>query len=181
MLISDRDGVLFDTCKANFQSYLRASKALGLTTQEPELLNAIHSGEGLTDFFRTVWGELSTAELNLLRSTKSEYFNENIANVRINHDFIESFLVNERNPYLVTRASLASTEFLINHFGLDFFDNRVISASEYTSKVDVFTFICTSHNLDRARVKIVDDSPKIITASTEAGFFAIQYPHFCSS
>jgi FMN phosphatase YigB (HAD superfamily) len=181
MLISDRDGVLFDTCNANFESYIRASKALCLTVQESQLLNAIHSGEAIVDFSVRVWGELSAAEFSLLRSTKSEYFIENIASVRVNHDFIESFLVSEKEPFLVTRASVASTRFLVNHFGLDFFGKRVISTSETASKIDIFSFICSSHNLDRSQVKVVDDSPQIVHASAEAGFQAIQYPHFCSS
>ena len=181
MLISDRDGVLFDTCKANFESYFDASKALGFTVQESELLNAIHSGQGITDFSTRVWGELSTAELSLLRSTKSAYFIESISNIRVNHFFIEDFLSSERDPYLVTRASLASTKYLLDHFGLNFFGKRVISSSETASKIDVFNLICTNLSLDRSQVTIVDDSPQIISASAEAGFHTIQYPHFCLS
>ena len=181
MLISDRDGVLFDTCQANLESYCRAAELMGLATNTRELEAAIHSGEGISNFYRTVWGELSTAEFGLLRSTKSEYFIEEIASVRVNHDFIENFLEGEREPYLVTRASIASTRFLVNHFGLDFFGKRVISTSETASKIDIFSFICSSNNLDRSQVKVVDDSPHIVHASAEAGFQAIQYPHFCSS
>ena len=108
MLISDRDGVLLDTCKANLDSYTHTAETMGLATNIHELEIAIHSGEGIVDFSRRVWGELTTAELNLLRSTKSEYFIENITNVRVNHAFIENFLVNEKEPYLVTRASILS-------------------------------------------------------------------------
>jgi|688.fasta_scaffold189351_3 beta-phosphoglucomutase-like phosphatase (HAD superfamily) len=181
MLISDRDGVLLDTCKANLDSYTKTAETMGLATNIQELEIAIHSGAGIVDFSRRVWGELTTAELNLLRSTKSEYFIENIANVRVNHDFIESFLVNEKEPYLVTRASVSSTKFLVDHFGLDFFGKRIISASESASKIDVFNLICANLSLDRSQVTIVDDSPQIISASTEAGFHTIQYPHFCLS
>lgn len=181
MLISDRDGVLFDTCKANFESYFDASKALGFIVQEPELLDAIHSGQGITDFSTRVWGELSNAELGLLRATKSVYFIENISNIRVNHVFIEDFLSSELDPYLVTRASLASTNYLLDHFGLNFFGKRIISASESASKIDVFNLICTNLSIDRSEVTIIDDSPQIISASTEAGFHTIQYPHFCLS
>lgn len=181
MLISDRDGVLFDTCQANMESYTRAAELIGLATNSRELEVAIHSGEAISNFYRRVWGELSTEELCLLRSTKSEYFIESTASIRVNHHFIESFLVREKEPYLVTRASIASTKFLVNHFGLDFFGKRVISTLETDSKLDIFSFICSSHNLESSQVTIVDDSPEIVHASAEAGFRVIKYPHFCAS
>jgi beta-phosphoglucomutase-like phosphatase (HAD superfamily) len=181
MLISDRDGVLFDTCKANFASYLQASRDLGLPADELQLSNAIHSGDGISSFSKEVWGDLSAIQFKLLSEIKRNYFVKNISNVRINYGFIESFLVNEIGPYLVTKASAVSTYYLLNHFKLDIFFDRVISVSGNSSKLEVFNFLCRTHNLDTSRLKIFDDSPKIVHECIQAGFNAIQYPHFCST
>lgn len=181
MLVSDRDGVLFDTCAANIESYRMASEKIGLQANIDELARSIHAGEGIDTFFVSVWGDISKNQLLDLRDAKSKLFIENIRRVRVNVGFIESFLLTESNPYLVTRASTASTYFLLNHFKINFFESRIISIPKGLSKVLVFEDLCAVHRLSHSELTIIDDSVDTVHESNVVGFLAFQYPHFCNS
>jgi hypothetical protein len=181
MLVSDRDGVLFDTCTANIESYKMASEKIGLQANIDELARSIHEGEGIETFFPSVWGDISKNQLVVLRDAKSKFFSENIRMVRVNVGFIESFLLAESNPYLVTRASTASTYFLLDHFKINFFESRIINIPKGLSKVPVFADLCAFHRLSHSELTIIDDSVDTVRESNVAGFLAFRYPHFCNS
>ena len=180
MLISDRDGVLFDTCLANIESYKSASKALGLKCEKDELAKAIHAGAGIFDFRHKVWGELSQIQFETLRKKKSITFFENMKYVRVNHDFVSYFLENEIEPYLVTRASLNSTILLLSTFGINSFDERVKSVPPGVSKISIVNSMFSSLNIAKSQLTIIDDSDEVIADALRSGFVAVQYPHFCS-
>jgi hypothetical protein len=180
MLISDRDGVLFDTCKVNFESYTRAAELMGLKTNSLELEAAIHSGEGLYAFHPKVWMGVANSDLDFLHKSKQLFFAEEIVKIRLNVEFVENHLVNAIDPYLVTRASLSSTKILLEHFSLQFFGDRVIGGGQGLNKVDIFKKLADQHSLPRLGITVVDDSRHIVEQSKAAGFLAIQYAHFCS-
>jgi len=180
MLISDRDGVLFDTCEANLASYSRAASLIGLKTDNWELEKAIHSGEGFLTFYNKAWPNISASQVVLLKESKQTLFIEYLSQIRLNFDFVEEYLVNAVAPYLVTRASYSSTKFLLDYFDLNFFGDRVVGGSQNLSKMEVFEKIYSKHDIPRISVYVVDDSQEIIEQSTKLGFSAIQYPHFCA-
>jgi|LakMenEpi03Aug12_release.lakeMendotaPanAssembly.Ray.scaffolds.fasta_scaffold178890_2 hypothetical protein len=180
MLISDRDGVLFDTCSANIESYKSASKALGLKCEKDELARAIHAGTGIFDFRQKVWGELSEIQFETLRKKKSITFFENLKYVRVNRNFVSDFLEKEIEPYLVTRSSLNSTILLLATFGIDSFDERVRSVPSGVSKISIVNSMFSSLNIPKSQLTIVDDSEEVIADALRSGFVAVQYPHFCN-
>ena len=180
MLISDRDGVLFDTCQVNLESYTRAAESMGLKTNSLKLEVAIHSGEGLYAFYPKVWMGISNRDLDFLHKSKQLFFVEEIRKIRLNVEFVENYLVNAIDPHLVTRASLSSTKILLEHFNLQFFGDRVIGGDQGLNKVYIFKKLADQNILPRSRITVVDDSRHVVEQSKEAGFVAIQYPHFCS-
>jgi hypothetical protein len=180
MLISEMDGVLFDTCKANLESYTRAAELMGLKTDSLKLETAIHSGESLYAFYPNVWKGITNSELDSMHKSKQSLFTKYVGNIRVNVEFVENYLVNAIDPYLVTRASLSSTKILLEHFNLRFFGNRVIGGDQGLNKIDVFKKLSDQHSLPRLGITVVDDSRHIVEQSKGAGFLAIQYPHFCS-
>ena len=180
MLISDRDGVLFDTCEANLASYTRAANLIGLTTNNWELERAIHSGESLLTFSHKVWVGVSGTQLELVKESKQLLFNEYLSKIRLNSEFVEDYLIDAIDPYLVTRASYSSTKILLDHFDLHFFGDRVIGGSQSLGKLEIFEKLSDQHKIPRLSMTVVDDSQEIIEQSTKMGFLAIQYPHFCA-
>ena len=180
MLISDRDGVLFDTCMVNLECYTRAADLMGLKTNSSELGAAIHSGEGLYAFYPKVWMGIASSDLDSLQKSKHLFFTEAIGRIRLNVEFVENYLISAIDPYLVTRASLASTKILLEHFDIQFFGDRVIGGDQGLNKVDVFKKLADQHILPRLEITVVDDSRHVVEQSKEAGFVAVQYPHFCS-
>jgi phosphoglycolate phosphatase-like HAD superfamily hydrolase len=179
MLISDRDGVLFDTCRANLESYIEASKIIGLQTNINELAMSIHSGLGISSFFSSVWGALSESDLKILRETKIKLFLGHLSQVRLNLDFVDEFLAEEINPYLVTRASLSSSHILLDHFKIHHFGERVISVPESSSKLTVIENLSLELKISKSKFTVVDDSLEVIDQSNNLGCVAIHYPHFC--
>jgi phosphoglycolate phosphatase-like HAD superfamily hydrolase len=180
MLISDRDGVLFDTCEANLASYTRAANSIGLKTNDWELERAIHSGEGIFTFSKKVWVGASNTQLELIKESKQRLFVEYLSTIRLNFDFVEDFLVKAIDPYLVTRASYSSTKILLDYFDIHFFGDRVIGGSQIFSKIEIYGQISAKYDIPRLSVTVVDDCREIIEQSIKMGFMAIQYPHFCA-
>jgi hypothetical protein len=68
----------------------------------------------------------------------------------------------------------------LEHFNIQFFGDRVIGGDQGLNKVDVFKKLADQHILPRLGITVVDDSRHVVEQSKEAGFVAIQYPHFCS-
>ena len=179
MLISDRDGVLFDTCRANFQSYVASAQKFGIKTDFEALANAIHQGRSFQSFYLEVWGELSEKELKLMSSEKKSLFKESSSLVKVNSNFIELTLIGEKNPYLVTRASLPSTLYLLEVFQIGIFEHRVVSVPSGESKSARFGEIAKSLNLLPSEILVIDDSLDVAKESSLLGFNTIHYPHFC--
>ena len=180
LLISDRDGVLFDTCHANIKSYLIAAANLKLKTNHFLLEKAVHEGEAFQNFYSPVWGTLNESQKQLLRSEKASVFEDEIQLVRINHHFISNVIENENFPFLVTRASLASTFYLLDKFQIRHFAGRVISVIASESKSEVFKKISTQLGVTPGEVTIVDDSRGVVLESKMMGFKTVLYPHFCN-
>ena len=179
MLISDRDGVLFDTCRANINSYLSAADNLKLKTNVSFLENAIHEGRALHDFYFQVWGALTESQLHFLSAEKATLFRGEIKLIKINQYFISEVLDNEKSPFLVTRASFASTLYLLDNFHVRNFGDRVVSVSSSERKSQVFTKISIDLGLHPGSIRIVDDSKDIVVESKKLGFETQHYPHFC--
>lgn len=179
VLISDRDGVLFDTCRANIQSYLSAAENLNLQTDLFALSRAVHDGEAFLNFYSKVWGEISDRTIQTLRIEKASFFSLNFQNVRVNTDFIESTLNHEVNPFLVTRASLESTYFLLDKFQITIFEERVISVHAGQTKPLIFSGIAKDLQLEPSQITIVDDSKDVALKSSLLGFRTIHFAHFC--
>jgi hypothetical protein len=180
LLISDRDGVLFDTCGANIKSYLGAAEKLKLQTNVTLLKDAVHEGRAFLDFYFQVWGALSEDQMQLLRDKKSVVFKDEIGLVRVNHEYISSVIENEVSPFLVTRASFASTLYLLDFFQLKHFAERVISVNASESKAQVFRRISIDLGVDPRSIQIVDDSRDVVVESKMLGFETMHYPHFCN-
>lgn len=180
LLISDRDGVLFDTCRANVKTYLAAADKLNLKTNIPLLENAVHEGRAFFDFYFQVWGTLTEDQLQLLRARKSDFFKDEIALVKVNHKYISNVIKNEKSPFLVTRASLASTLYLLDFFQVGDFAERVVSVGASESKSQVFAKISMDLGLHPRNIQIVDDSHDVVVESKKLGFETVHYPHFCN-
>jgi hypothetical protein len=180
LLISDRDGVLFDTCIANVFSYTAAAKKMNLRTNLEFLELSVHEGKGFFEFYREVWGDLTEVEIHTLKSVKDSIFMAQHELIKVNVDFVENIVKVQKDPYLVTRASLSSTNFLLKEFRIDFFGDRVLSVKSPESKSKLFTKIATENNLHHSSITVVDDSNEIVLESRSLGFHAIHYPHFCN-
>jgi hypothetical protein len=180
LLISDRDGVLLDTCRANINSYSRAAEKLKLHTSMPFLETAVHDGKAFIDFYFKVWGALTESQLQLLRAEKASVFEEEVKWVRVNHGFISTVIENEEFPFLVTRASLASTIYLLNRYQVNHFAERVVSVNALESKSQVFRRISRELGMGHQSITIIDDSEDVILESRELGFGTVHYPHFCN-
>lgn len=180
LLISDRDGVLFDTCRANIDSYLIAAKSFGISTDHSVLATAVHAGQGFDNFHLKVWGILPANLLSQIRVEKSSIFMSRIDLVRLNSEYLQNVLLKKNSPYLVTRASLASTQFLLDIFSIDIFEERVISVDLSESKFQIFSRIAQQSDYLHSDITIIDDSTEVILESSLAGFKVVQYPHFCS-
>lgn len=180
LLISDRDGVLFDTCLANIFSYSNAAKEMNLRSNLELLELSVHEGKGFFEFYWEVWGDLTQVEIHALKSAKDSIFMRQHKLVKINADFVENVVKVQNAPYLVTRASLSSTNFLLKEFQIDSFGDRVLSVKSPDSKSKIFAKIATENNLQHSSVTVVDDSKEIVLESRSLGFNALHYPHFCN-
>lgn len=180
LLISDRDGVLFDTCGANIKSYLGAAENLKLQTNVTLLENAVHEGRAFLDFYFQVWGALTENQMQHLRVEKSAMFKDEIKLVRVNHEYISSVIDKEASPFLVTRASFASTLYLLDFFQLEHFAARVVSVNASESKSQVFKRISIDLGINPQSIHIVDDSRDVIVESRMLGFETMHYPHYCN-
>jgi hypothetical protein len=179
MLISDRDGVLFDTCRLNIESYLVAAEKFGLKTRLDLLSKNIHKGLPLNGFYGEVWGDLPQELLQRIRMEKNAVFARGYSSVRLNFDYVENFLRSDNSPFLVTRASIQSTTALLNHFKITFFENRVANVGSEQSKGSFFAEMARSYGFEAGLVTVVDDSLENIREADSLGFRTILYPHFC--
>ena len=75
MYIIDRDGVLFDTCRLNIESYLHATRELNLELNTMALEQSIHSGKSFSEYYLNVWPKLESAVIDEVKSLKSNFFN----------------------------------------------------------------------------------------------------------
>jgi HAD superfamily hydrolase (TIGR01509 family) len=180
LLISDRDGVLFDTCRANIESYSCAAEKLKIKTNISILEKAVHEGRAFLDFCFEVWSDLTEGQSQILRIEKAAAFEMRSDLTRVNHDLVSNVIEKEKTPFLVTRASLASTLHLLNEYQLTHFGERVVSVSSSEKKSEIFKKLSIELGVKPQSILIVDDSKEVILESEALGFKTVLYPHFCN-
>jgi phosphoglycolate phosphatase-like HAD superfamily hydrolase len=179
--VLDRDGVLFDTCRLNSESYIQASSSLGLQTNLSALDDAIMLGESIDVFFPKVWGDLSSSQLDELRARKLKFFKKNADLVRLNPKWIKVVKEVPEQCFIATRASLDSTNFLLRELLPEFQLQNVysIQGGIYKSKGKVLDVIATNLQLSLESVTLYDDTFKTIKELKEYGYSAVFEKHFC--
>ena len=182
ILVLDRDGTLFDTCELNFRSYSNASENLKVNLDENALQASICKGESFSTFQLKVWSKASSVEREALKSYKSEFFSRNLSLVRVNPELISLIESNGDSVYMATRATLESTNTLLEHFGVRIQKDNVYSTQTYpgSDKVSIMQNILEIGGGLPASIRLIDDSMESIKKVSAAGFSVQLYPHYCS-
>jgi hypothetical protein len=182
ILAIDRDGVLFDTCRLNIDSYISATKDLGLNCERNHLGSAVHSGLSFSDFYKVVWGALDCETQSQLKEAKSNFFRENLGATRLNIKVLEKAKSFCDSVHLVTRASLSSSFDLLNHYRIEY-DHANIHSTQTgldMNKTQILKAIASDNSIDNNSIIVLDDSAEIVRELIESGFNARKYPHFCA-
>jgi len=182
MYIVDRDGVLFDTCRLNIESYLQATHKLNLELNVIELEQSIHSGKSFSEYCLNVWPELESAAIDKVKLLKSNFFNENLDLARLNSGLLNELLINKSTMCLLTRATESSTLSLLRHFNVSTFGENVYSTQTFNNPSKMFAIKLLEKKLlvSSHEISIIDDSINFVEEAMLAGYNAIHYKHFCS-
>ena len=182
MYIIDRDGVLFDTCRLNIESYLHATRKLNLELNMIELEQSIHSGKSFSEYRLNVWPDLESAAIDEVKLVKSNFFNENLDLARLNSGLLNELLLNKSKMCLLTRATETSTHALLRHFNVLIFGENVYSVQTFDNPSKIFAIKLLEKKLliSSHKISIIDDSINFVEEAILAGYNAIQYKHFCS-
>ena len=182
ILVLDRDGTLFDTCELNFRSYSNASEDLKVNLDKKVLQESICGGESFSTFELRVWGKVSSVEREGLKSLKSQYFSRNLNLARVNPELTTLIESNGDSVYMATRATLDSTNMLVEHFGVRIQKDNIYSTQTYpgSDKVLIMQNILKIGGGLPASIRLIDDSRESIKEVSLAGFSVQLYPHYCS-
>ncbi len=182
MYIIDRDGVLFDTCRLNIESYLLATNELNLELNMMELEQSIHSGKSFAEFYLKVWPNLESSLIDKIKFLKSNFFNKNLDLVKFNSELLKELLLNKSEMCLLTRASESSTHALLKHFKVLLFGENVYSTQTFNSPSKIFALklLEKKFSISSDKLNVIDDSINFIEEAILEGYNAIHYKHFCS-
>ncbi len=180
-LFVDRDGTLVDTCRANVAAYAVAFADVNLFFGEKERA-AIRSGERWTSFIPdSVKGD--SQRLTQLRAVKEAYFVGALDQMAINQVILGLAERHEGPHALVTTASRASTEVILDAFGLtDMFPVVVTGDDVEVPKPSPECYLLALHMTGAMteHALAVEDSPIGIEAAHRAGLRVKALDHFCA-
>jgi HAD superfamily hydrolase (TIGR01509 family) len=181
LIVSDLDGTLVDTRKANFLAYRRVLSALGY-----ELKNQVYDAcFGLRfDVFMNRLGISDPELLQQIKEEKARIYPEYFEKVRVNHGlvhFISGFLHNGGHTAIASTARRTNISNLLTSKGLtDLFENIVSGEDIERPKPDPQCYLkAMAHfNVQPPQCLIFEDTAIGAKAARDAGAAYIMVKEF---
>jgi beta-phosphoglucomutase len=178
--IFDMDGVLVDTYRAHYRSWLRMAEPAGLTFTEAEFAPTF--GRTSREIIGTFWGagRFSPAEIAALDDQKEAAFREIIAvdfpAMPGVHELLHSLRAAGFALAIGSSAPPANVDVVLEKLGVRGLFRAIVTGSDVTrGKPDPQVFLLAAARLGvpPARCAVVEDAPPGIAAAKAAGMKAI--------
>ncbi len=175
-LIFDLDGTLFDSSKANIQSYSRAFSQAGVAFDEQKYVK--NFGLRFGEMMDVISPGLTDTQKNKIRELKSTYYKEHLDLVIPNEGLLAIIESNTYPAALVTTASKVNVDHLLDYFGVKKNLFKVIITGEDVSAgkpdPECYSLALKKLNAKPEECCVFEDSNTGIQAAKSAGIKVVK-------
>lgn len=169
MVIVDFDSTLFDTNKANYNSYRNTFKYYGVKFNYSIFRS--FSGLNKKDFYKKVMGKKATKIFDEIYEKKKLFYLKNLKYIKINFQLMSILQILKKNKIiicLVSNASKESVNLVLKKYKLNKFFNSIITSTHMSNcKSDGVAFkkIMEKFRTNKNNTIVIDDNNLGIKAS----------------
>ena len=176
-IITDFDGTLVDTYKANFQAYQKAFQSVNLQLSEEEYKKCF----GLRfDGFMNAMNVVDPQIMQEIKNRKKTYYPSFFSDLTLNKSLLELLATYKSQGCKIAIASTAQKENLLkilHHFNLQDFFDLVIAGNDVKygkPNPEIYEKTISSLNVSPSETLIFEDSAVGIQAAKQSGAYYIK-------